>query len=78
MAACLLVQVEPATMHCYQAGITSYDNFLETNFDGTANGTSVIGQIFNATKMDNETYTMSEMLKQNDKMNFVKAMETEV
>ena len=42
---------------------TTYDDFLEANFDGTQNSTSPLAQIYLSVKADNEVYTFKEMLK---------------
>ena len=57
---------------------TTYDDFLEANFDGTQNSNSPLAQIYLSGKADNEVYTFKEMLKQPDKDQFEIAMYKEV
>ena len=57
---------------------TTYDDFLEANFDGTQNSTSPLAQIYLSGKADNEVYTFKEMLKQPDRDQFESAMYKEV
>ena len=57
---------------------TTYDDFLEANFDGTQNSNSPLAQIYLSVKADNEVYTFKEMLKQPDKDQFEIAMYKEV
>ena len=66
------------TSHCYQARVIEYEDYLERNFDGTNNSTSPLAQIYMTSKANNETYTLNEMLKEPDKLEFAKAMEKEV
>ena len=51
-------------------------NEINLNFDGTLN--SFITHVFAAGKESNEVYTFREMLKQEDRLNFVNAMEKEI
>ena len=67
-----------AIARCYQSRVTQYEDFLESNFDGTANRTSPLAQIYLTTTANNEVYNLSEMLKLPDKQEFLKAMHTEV
>ena len=64
--------------HCFQSRIMEYEDFLDSNFDGTRNSTSPLAQIYLTSKANNEVYTLKEMLAQPDKMEFVKAMKQEV
>ena len=67
-----------AIARCYQSRVTQYEDFLESNFDGTANRTSPLAQIYLTTTANNEVYNLSEMLKLPDKQEFLKAMHTKV
>ena len=49
---------------------TTYDDFLESNFDGTRNSISPLPQIYLSGKVDNEVCTFIEVLKQPDKDQF--------
>ncbi|MEY3108605.1 MAG: hypothetical protein RL730_956, partial [Actinomycetota bacterium] len=51
-------------------------NEIDLNFDGTFN--SFMTQVFAAGKESNEVYTFREMLKQEDRIQFVNAMEKEI
>ena len=63
---------------CYQARVVKYNDFLETNFDGTSNNTSPFAQIYMTSQANNETYTLKEMLQQPDRDDFMEAMRKEV
>eukprot|EP00957_Ditylum_brightwellii_P171525 13058082-Ditylum_brightwellii.AAC.1 len=63
--------------HYYHACQNSYSEFLESNYDGTCNQLSIIGQML-ATKISNKMYTLKEMMKQPDRVDFEKAMYKEV
>ena len=79
MALSAFVQSCPRTLaHCYQARRIAYNDFLDTNFDGTPNHLSPLAQIYATSKTDNETYHLGEMLKQPDRHEFLKAMQAEV
>ena len=74
-----IVQDIPKKIHvCFQAQKESFSEYLEQNLDGTYNRISIIGQMFVAGKTNNETYTFKEMLKQPDKIEFLRAMKKEV
>ena len=64
--------------NCYQSRIIEYEYYLDIKFDGTINYTHPLAQIYIATKANNETYILKEMLKEPDKMEFLKATEIEV
>ena len=66
------------TAHCYQSHQIAYNDYLESNFDGTVNSISPFAQIYAATKSANEVYTLKEMLKQSDKNDFIEAMKKDV
>ena len=53
-------------VRCYQARVVEYNDFLETNFDGTSNNTSPFAQINMASKANNKTYIVKEMLQRLD------------
>ena len=50
------------TIYAYHAFLEGYDDYLDSNFDGTSNSMSIIGQICLSGKLNNELYT----LKKND------------
>eukprot|EP00957_Ditylum_brightwellii_P081851 6226522-Ditylum_brightwellii.AAC.1 len=54
-----------------------YQEYLDTNFDGTQNNLSVIGQIFVA-ELSNKNYTLKEMMQQLDRKDFGAAIFKEV
>jgi len=64
--------------NCYQSRIIEYEDYLDLDFDGTRNSAHPLAQIYIITKANNETYTRKEMLKESDKMEFLKAMKIEV
>lgn len=49
---------------------------VNENFDGTCN--DILHHVYTAAKENNESYTFKEMLKQDDRMEFVEAMEKEI
>eukprot|EP00957_Ditylum_brightwellii_P080228 6102127-Ditylum_brightwellii.AAC.1 len=57
--------------------MVSYQEYLDTNFDGTQNNLSTIGQIF-AAELSNENYALKEMMQQPDRKDFEAAMFKEV
>ena len=65
-------------VHCFQSRAISYDNYLDKNFDGIANKTSTLAQIYMAATSTNETYTLKEMLQDPDKEIFMEAMHVKV
>jgi hypothetical protein len=68
-----------STIDLATTGIESLNqatNSIEANFDGTLN--SFAHHVFAAGKENNETYTFREMLKQDDRDDFVEAMQVEV
>ena len=73
-----LSSVPPVATSCYHVVRFSYDDFLEQNFDGTSNLFNPIAQIFQATIISNEVYSMKAMLRQSDKLAFEKDMHFEV
>ena len=64
--------------NCYQSRKIAYSDFLDTNFDGSINSTSPLAQIYSSTKINNEVFTLKEMLAEPDRDEFVKAMHAEV
>ena len=58
---------------CCQARQIAYEDFLESNIDG-----SPLAQIYNAIKSNNEVFTLKEMLTQPNKDQFIKGMHEEV
>ena len=64
--------------NCYQSRCIEYEDFLERNFNSTSNSTHSFFQVYNTSNANNETYNIKEMLQQPDKMDFLKAMESEV
>ena len=63
---------------CYQSRMIEYSEFLDTNFDGSQNSKSPLAQIYNSTKINNEVFTLKEMLREPDRNEFIKAMHAEV
>lgn len=63
---------------CFQSRVMEYHDFLETNFDGTANNISPMAQIYMTTKANKETYNLKEMMQEPDKEKFIEAMNKEV
>jgi hypothetical protein len=77
------VAAVPASFHASiqhaSSGIASLNraaNLVETNFDGSLN--YLAHHVFAAGKENNETYTFREMLKQEDRDNFIEAMQVEI
>ena len=64
--------------HCYQTRMIEYEDFLESNYDGTRNTTNPLAQVYLTSKANNEVYTLKEMLAQPDRSEFLKAMKDEV
>ena len=64
--------------HCYQSRAIEYTDFLETNFDGSANQLSPLAQIYMTTQSNNETYNLKEAMQEPDKADFIEAMRKEV
>ena len=63
---------------CFQSRVIGYNDFLERNFDGSANQTSPLAQIYLSSQSNNETYTLKETVKRPDKDKFIEAMEIKV
>ena len=66
------------TISAYHAFLEGHDEYLDSNFDGTNNSMSIIGQIYLSGKINNEIYTLKEMMQQPDRIQFEKAMHEEV
>ena len=64
--------------HCYQSRIIEYEDYLDCNFDGARNSTNPIAQSYITSKSNNEVYTLKEMLKEPDRIAFLKVMKSEV
>ena len=67
-----------AAAHCYQARVVAYKNFLDRNFDGTPNNLNPLAHIYASTILNNETYTLKEMLSEPNKDQFIDTMFEEV
>ena len=66
------------TANCFQSRLIEYNDYLEQNFDGSANQTSPLAQIYLSSQSNNKTYALNEMVRQPDKDKFIDAMEVEV
>ena len=66
------------TSHFLQSGRTEYEEFLDQSLIHTPTNSTPLAQIYSTTKTNNEVYNLTEILKQPDKDNFVKAMHKEV
>ena len=62
----------------FQSRRIAYQDFLDTNFDGSQNSKSPLAQIYSSTKTNNEVFTLKEMLAEPDRNEFIKAMYAEV
>ena len=51
---------------------------MDSNFDGTCNSTSILGQIYLSGKINNEIYTLKEILQRPDRVQFEKVMYEEI
>ena len=78
MAAGFLTVTAYAPTKMYHGFYSGYDDYLDTSFDGTNNSMSIMGQMYLSVKIDNEIYTLKEMMKQPDRKEFEKAMHAEV
>eukprot|EP00957_Ditylum_brightwellii_P156183 11887801-Ditylum_brightwellii.AAC.2 len=68
----------PAHMpQCFQANMIQCQEFLDTSFDETHNNLSVIKHVFSS-ELNNENYTLKEMLQQSDREEFKLAIYKEV
>ena len=64
--------------HCFQSRMIEYEDYLDRNFDGTRNSTNPLAQVYITSKANNEVYTLKEMLQEPDRLEFLKAMKSEV
>ena len=55
-----------------------YNDFLERNFDGFHNVIFPLAHTYLISKVNNETYSLNEMIHQPGRVEFVKAIEKEV
>ena len=62
----------------YNTLLYSYDDFLESKFDGTQKSLSSLAQIYLSGKVDNEVHTFKEMTKQPDRNKFETEIHKEV
>ena len=62
----------------YTGFLEGYDDYLDLNFDGTQNSMSILGQIYLSGKINNEIYTLKEILQQPNRTHFEQAMREEV
>eukprot|EP00957_Ditylum_brightwellii_P007745 586003-Ditylum_brightwellii.AAC.1 len=72
-----LSSVPAHILQCFHANKVRYQEFLDTSFDGTYNNLSIIGHILSA-EVNNENYTLKEMLQQPDREDFELVMYKEV
>ena len=47
----------------YNSFLEGYEDYLDLNFDGTHNSMSIIGKIYLSGKVNNEVYTLKEMIQ---------------
>ena len=78
MAAAFQNNVYTNVTNAYHGYLQGYDDFLDLNFDGTANSMSILGQVYLSGKINNEIYTLKEMMKQLDRHHFEAAMREEI
>ena len=64
MATALQSSISSATANIYHKCVDGYDNYLDLNFDGTNDSTSILRQIYFSGKMNNEIHTLKKMMKQ--------------
>ena len=84
--AAFVINETPATIsntaniaaNCFQSRMIEYEDYLDRNFDGTRNSTHPLAQVYITSKANNEVYTLKEMLKEPDRIEFLKAMKSEV
>ena len=70
--------IPQATTTYFKSRVIEYNDFLETNFDGTPNTMNSLSHIYQFTVSNNETFTLKEMIQQPDKDKFIEAMYEEV
>ena len=51
----------------YYTFLEGYDEYLDLNVDGTQNSMSILGNIYLSGKINNEIYTLKEMIQQPDR-----------
>ena len=66
------------TAKCFQSRIIHYNDFCQRNIDGTTNVMSPLAQAYISSQSNNEVYSLSQMLLQPDKAQFIEAMRVEV
>lgn len=59
---------------CFKSRAISYKKFLNRNVDCSSNSTNPLAQIYLATKSDNKTYTVKDMILQPDKEQFLETI----
>lgn len=74
----LIPSVTAYSTKYFQSKVTGCSDFLERNFDETANQKSPLAQIYLSSQSNNETYTLKDMLKEPDKNKLINAMEVDV
>ena len=62
----------------YYTFLEGYDEYLDLNFDGTQNSMSILGNIYLSGKVNNEIYTLKEMMQQPDRKHFEQVLFEEV
>ena len=67
-----------STIHCYQTRIIEYNDFLESNFDGSINHLNPLAHIYMTSQSNNEVYALKEIMHQPDRADFEAAMKKEV
>ena len=70
--------IASASVHCYQTRVMQYNDFLETNFDGSINQLNPLAQIYQTSLSSNEVYNLKEMMQEPDRERFEVAMHKEV
>lgn len=63
-----------ASSDAYNGFLSGYDDYLDLNYDGTSNSMNIMGQMYLSGKMNNEIYTLKEMLQQPNRNEFENAM----
>ena len=63
MIAELRDSVQETTAVAYNAFLEGYEDHLDLLYDGTQNSMSILGNIYLSGKMNNEVYTLNEMLQ---------------
>ena len=70
--------IASTSIHCYQTRVIEYNDFLETNFDGSINQLNPLAQIYQTSLSSNEVYNLKEMMQEPDRERFEVAMHKEV